>query len=157
MKLDDFHLSALSADGRLWVATAIAGMICADGHVDDSEIQYLREIIQFLESKEHINEVISMVKRKERPILKSLKLEREQAFEILKLLTSLAATDTKLAQSEAKFLKYAGSKLGFDPAFSNRMMKWAVQRIQADKMEKELWEVAKVTVANYTDMLGTSC
>lgn len=154
MELHELDQLALTSEAKHWFAKAIVGMICADGHVDDAELAYLKGIIAFLESKEAISALVQQVKKKEKPILRVLKVDRQQAFEILKLLTRLAATDSRLSQSEAKFLKYAGVKLGFEPSFSDNMLRWAVQRIEADKMEKELWEKVQTIVPNYTDKIN---
>lgn len=153
--IEKFDFTSISAEGRLWVASAIAGMICADGYVDDSEVEYLRDVIQFLDTKEAINDLVMSVKKKEKPVLRVLKLERDCAFKVMRLLTRLAVSDTRLSQSEAKFLKYAGAKLGFEASFSNQMMKWGIQRLEADKMEKCLWDLANRSVANYTDVVST--
>jgi len=154
MKIEEFDFSALSPEAKQWLASAIAGMICADGQVDDKELGFLREVIQFLDTAEEINKMINLVKKREKPVLRVLKVDHRKSYDMMKLLTSLSAQDDRLARSEAKFLKYAGAKLGYEPSFINSMMKWALKEIEVSRMEHELWETAKVLVPNYTDLIN---
>ena len=43
------NTEAMSIEEKIWFARAIAGMIVADGRVDDSELEFLKEAISFLE------------------------------------------------------------------------------------------------------------
>ena len=60
--LKDQDIEKLSAEQKLWFGYAIAGMITADGAVSDSEISYLKEAINFLDSRDEINNIVEMVK-----------------------------------------------------------------------------------------------
>ena len=41
------NTEAMSSEEKIWFARAIAGMIVADGRVDDSELEFLKEAISF--------------------------------------------------------------------------------------------------------------
>ena len=76
MKIEEFNFSSLSSEAKQWLASAIAGMICADGQVDEKELKFLREVIQFLDTAEEINSMINLVKKREKPVLRSSGRER---------------------------------------------------------------------------------
>ena len=151
MKIEEYDFSALSSEAKRWLASAIAGIISADGQVNDTELEFLRGVIQFLDTADEINHMVNLVKKREKPVLRILKLDTRNSYNIMKLLTSLSAQDDRLAQSEANFLKYAGAKLGYESNFITQMMKWAIKEMEVSKMESDMWESAKVLVPNYTD------
>ena len=49
------NTEAMSIEEKIWFARAIAGMIVADGRVDDSELEFLKEAISFLEDRDQVN------------------------------------------------------------------------------------------------------
>ena len=49
------NTEAMSIEEKIWFARAIAGMIVADGRVVDSELEFLKEAISFLEDRDQVN------------------------------------------------------------------------------------------------------
>ncbi|MBF0276264.1 MAG: hypothetical protein HQM13_00675 [SAR324 cluster bacterium] len=123
---------------KIWFAFAVAGVITADGVVTETELEFLRETINFLESVEDINEVVGVVKAKERPVLKKLSTDPQTAALILIHLAQIAITDGKLDNSEVDFFKYVGKKLGFDGAYSEEVMEWGKENLKVEKRKKTL-------------------
>lgn len=149
MEIEGVDVQSLPLSTRKWLASAMAGMICADGHVDGAEMKFLKQAIGFLDNTDQINALVQQVRNREKPVLKVIKMERETAFNILKHLTRLAVSDTKLSNSEADFLKYAAMKLGFDPNFANHMMRWARQQLETDRILEDLWKMAQKSRPHY--------
>ena len=149
MALPDFEVSGLSPETKKWLSYAIAGIICADKQVDDSELKYLKQAIGFLDDPEEIQKLVSMVKQKALPDLAILKLDRQPAFSILCYLTSITVSDGKLASSEGQFLKKIGLRLGFEIPFINELIQWAKQQALLDKELEKIWQIAKSSTAYY--------
>ncbi len=149
MALPDFEVSSISPEAKKWFSHAIAGIICADKQVDDSELKYLKEAISFLDDPEEIQKLVAMVKQKALPELSILKLDREPAFFMLRHLTCITVSDGKLASSEGQFLKKIGLRLGFEIPFINELIQWAKQQALLDKELEKIWEVAKSSTAYY--------
>ena len=53
------NTEAMSIEEKIWFARAIAGMIVADGRVDDSELEFLKEAISFLEDRDQVNGIMA--------------------------------------------------------------------------------------------------
>ncbi len=49
---------------RIWFAFAVAGIITADGVVTEAELDFLREVINFLDTVDDINQVVKWSKPK---------------------------------------------------------------------------------------------
>ena len=54
-------VDGMTSEQKLWFATVIAGMVGADGHAEKHELDYLKEAIKFLDSKEDIEKIIDVI------------------------------------------------------------------------------------------------
>ena len=106
-------LEKMSTEEKNWFASAIAGMIVADGHTDKKEIDSLRDAINFLESKSEIDKIMDIVKKGQQPNLKKLDIDSDQSFLILRYLIILMAVDSVCSEKEIKFLFKIGKQLRF--------------------------------------------
>ena len=55
-------VEGMTSEQKFWFASAIAGMVGADGHAEKHELDYLKQALHFLDSKEDIDKIITMVK-----------------------------------------------------------------------------------------------
>lgn len=131
-------IESLPNEVKIWFAHAVAGVITADGVVTESELEFLRETINFLESVDDINSVVNVVKNREKPALKTLKTDPKTAAMILIHLATIAITDGKLDPSEIDFFKYVGKKMGFEWTFSEEILNWGKDYISVNKRKKAL-------------------
>ena len=76
-------LNKMSTKQKYWFASAIAGMIVADGNTDKKELDFLRDAINFLESKEEIDKIMDIVRGGLSPELDKLDIDADQSFLIL--------------------------------------------------------------------------
>ena len=107
------NTEAMSIEEKIWFARAIAGMIVADGRVDDSELEFLKEAISFLEDRDQVNGIMAVVRQGKTPSLEARKIDPKQSFIILKYLAELMVVDGKMSETEITFFVYAGGLLGF--------------------------------------------
>lgn len=134
---------SLPKTAKKWYAHAIAGAITSDGVVEKDELEFLEKAISFLETKEDIYELVSMVKNKELPELGGMtNLDRGSAFRMIVTVTTIVANDGKISKGEAAYLKDITDKLGFGPQFSARCLDWAVKNAQIRKEFSELKRMA---------------
>ncbi len=131
-------ISNLPPNAKLWVAKAIAGLIIADGVVSDQELAILRESISFLENMDQVNEIVNMVKSKQKPILEVLKTERKLSCSILMSLAMVALTDDKLSGYETEYFSYIAGKLGFESSYAHLVIKWGKDYIRLNQQKKKL-------------------
>ena len=106
-------LEKMSPEQKFWFASAIAGMIVADGRNDRKELNSLRDAINFLESREEIDEIMNIVKQGHCPDLVSLDIDTDQSYLILRHLIMLMAVDSVCSQKEIKFFLRIGELLNF--------------------------------------------
>jgi len=131
-------IKSLPEAAKIWSAKAVAGIIVADGMVTNAELVVLRESIGFLENTEIINEIIEMVKLRERPKLEVLKTDRGTATKILMSLALVALTDNKLSPKEVEFFNYIAGKLGFEKNIAKMAIEWGREFIELDKKKNEI-------------------
>ncbi len=123
---------------KVWSAKAIAGIIVADGVVTNAELLILRESISFLEDAETINEIVDMVKIREKPKLQVLKTDRATATKILISLAVVTLTDDKLNAAEIEYFNYIAGKMGFEKKIAKNAMDWGREFIALDKKKRQL-------------------
>ena len=110
-------VNELSSKQKFWFASSIAGMVGADGHAHREELDFLKKAINFLDSEEQIQEIISMVKNLKKgfsPPLGKLTLEPRQAFFIIKYLAQIMVSDVDLSPKEIKYFLKIGSFLEYN-------------------------------------------
>ena len=116
-------IDEMTSEQKFWFASAIAGMVGADGHAEKEELDFLRQAINFLDSKEDIDKIIAMVKDLEHgvhPKLEKIALEHKQAFFILKYLAQIMLSDTNLSPKEVKFFLKVGRLVGYTTEDKNK-------------------------------------
>lgn len=126
------NLEEMSAAEKLWFAYSIAGMVVADGHTDPSEMSFLREAINFLQDKEEINKIMSVIKEGKIPKMEPLEIDPKQAFLMLKYLAQLMVVDADLSTKEISFFLLTGRLLGFNNEILNKLWKSARAMLEKD-------------------------
>jgi len=134
---------------KVWSAKAIAGIIVADGVVTNAELSILRESISFLEDAETINEIVDMVKIREKPKLQVLKTDRTTATKILISLAVVTLTDDKLNAAEIEYFNYIAGKMGFEKKIAKNAMDWGREFIALDKKKRQLIKKGSETTPVY--------
>ena len=142
-------IKILPPEVKLWAARAVAGLIIADGVVSEAELAVLRESISFLDDLNQVNEIVELVKLKERPQLEVLKCERKLASNLLLALAMVAMTDDKLTGYETEYFTYIAGKLGFEPRFAHVVILWAKDFIKLTKKKKDIIAMGEKTPPMY--------
>ena len=117
------NIDEMTSDQKFWFASAIAGMVGADGHAEKEELEFLKQAIHFLDSKEDINKIIALVKDLEKgvhPKLDKIAIDNKHGFLILKYLAQIMVADSDLSPKELRFFLQAGNLLGFSAEKSNK-------------------------------------
>ena len=106
----------MTSEQKFWFASAIAGMVGADGHAEKAELDFLKQAIHFLDSREDIDKIIALVKDLEKgvhPKLDKIAFDHNQAFFVLKYLAQIMLADTNLSPKEVKFFLKVGRLVGY--------------------------------------------
>ncbi len=115
-------LNSLDPEIKRWFAKSIAGVIISDGVVDKYEIEFLRQILSFLDDQEDINTLLSLVKSMEFPKLEPLNIEKEKALTILKYLVQFIVIDDDFHPEEEKFFRKVVKLLGFSSNVADKFL-----------------------------------
>ena len=108
-------VEGMTSEQKFFFASAIAGMVGADGHAEKHELDYLKQALHFLDSKEDIDKIITMVKDLEHgvhPKLQKIALDNKHSFLILKYLAQIMVSDSDLSPKEIRFFLQVGKLLG---------------------------------------------
>lgn len=141
------NTEALSLEEKIWFARAIAGMVVADGRVDDSELEFLRDAISFLEDKDQVNKIMGIVRQNKTPSLEPRRIDPKQSFIILKYLAELMVVDGKMSETEITFFVYAGNLLGFTEKILTKLWKTARAMLEATK------PLAKISAGKFVSLV----
>lgn len=138
--LDITIIDNLNTEQREWLSKAIVGLAVADGLVHISEKIYIQAVFKTLEDTLDIQKLIQDLKFYTKPELKILKVERKIAAQILMLLTEMCVMDHRFTQTEADYLVYIGSRLGFALDQVKPLLNWACEMARQAKKSTELFE-----------------
>ena len=139
------NLEEMSSTEKSWFAQSIAGMVVADGRTDKSEMEFLKEAINFLDDKEEVNNIMMVIKKGKIPDLDPLDIDPKQAFLILKYLAQLMVADSDLAIKEISFFLLSGRLLGFNDEILTKFWKSARSLLEKD-LPQGIVETSKLTV-----------
>ena len=126
------NLEEMSEAEKTWFAHSIAGMVIADGHTDQAEMNFLREAINFLHDKEEIKNIMTVIKEGKIPEMGPLDIDPKQAFLMLKYLAQLMVADADLATKEISFFLLSGKLLGFNNEILTKFWKSARALLEKD-------------------------
>jgi uncharacterized tellurite resistance protein B-like protein len=130
MQLPD--IEHMSSAEKNWFASSIAGMIVADGRADQTELEFLKEAINFLDNKEEISKIMAIVKNGTPPELNPLEIDSKQAFLMLKYLAQLMVADSDLSSKEIEYFLLTGRFLGFNNEILAKFWKSARSLLERD-------------------------
>jgi len=130
MQLPD--IEHMSSAEKNWFASSIAGMIVADGRADETELEFLKEAINFLDNKDEISKIMAIVKSGTLPELGPLEIDSKQAFLMLKYLAQLMVADSDLSSKEIEFFLLTGKFLGFSNGILSKFWKSARSLLERD-------------------------
>ena len=143
MQLPD--VEHMSSSEKNWFASSIAGMIVADGHADQTELDFLKEAINFLDNKEEISQIMAIIKNGNLPELSPLEIDPKQAFLMLKYLSQLMVADSDLSSKEIEFFISTGRFLGFSNEILAKFWKSARSLLERD-LPQGMIETGKLKV-----------
>ncbi|MGA1644873.1 MAG: DUF2225 domain-containing protein [bacterium] len=151
------NTEAMSVEEKIWFARAIAGMIVADGRVDDSELEFLKEAISFLEDRDQVNGIMAVVRQGKTPSLEARKIDPKQSFIILKYLAELMVVDGKMSETEITFFVYAGGLLGFTSNILTKLWKTARSMLEATKPLAKISAGKNASLVRLTSLSESRC
>jgi len=143
MQLPD--VEHMSSTEKNWFASSIAGMIVADGHADQTELEFLKEAINFLDNKEEITQIMAIIKNGNLPELSPLEIDPKQAFLMLKYLSQLMVADSDLSSKEIEFFLSTGRFLGFSNEILAKFWKSSRSLLERD-LPQGMIETGKLKV-----------
>jgi hypothetical protein len=126
------NVEEMSSAEKKWFAHSIAGMVVADGRADQSEMNFLREAINFMEDKEEVSKIMNVIKEGKTPEMSPLAIDPKQAFLMLKYLAQLMVADAHLDTKEIRFFLLSGRLLGFNNEILTKFWKSARALLEKD-------------------------
>ncbi|MBF0280333.1 MAG: hypothetical protein HQM13_21235 [SAR324 cluster bacterium] len=131
-------IKSLPESAKVWFSRAVAGVILADGKVNEDELFYLKGTIMFLGDDLEVKNIIDSVKAKQTPQLDRLTVDRKTAARMFIELVKLTVTDDKLTREEAQYFVSIGTHLGFDSIFSKKVLEWGKKFCEVNREMKIL-------------------
>lgn len=137
--LDLSLFKKLDAEQKHWMSLAIAGVIIADGIVDNEERNLVGNILRHMENLEKAEDMLSILRAKKVPGLPRITVkDRSLAVEMLFTATRIAIVDNNLAPKERDYLIYIGAVLSFPRDFFRELFNWAKQQAEVNQQQAEV-------------------
>jgi hypothetical protein len=144
MDIGLFNFNEYEEDVKVWIAHAICGMVCADGVVDDIELDFLKRTLGFIGQRDIVLDLVSRVQKKEVIELIQLRgLERDSAYRIFLFLGQLALSDAELTDGEILYLDHIGKQMGFPSEVCHLMTKAMMSGKKLLKAEEKIIRIRK--------------
>ncbi|MCZ6647478.1 MAG: hypothetical protein O7B79_14715 [SAR324 cluster bacterium] len=109
-------VSELNPRAREWFATAIVGMVLADGNIDRSEMDFLLKVIQLVPDPDVVDRLKKFVQFKTVPPIGSPPgIDRKMGMSMIIDLIRVAVSDKDFDKKEKEMVAAVGKSLGFKP------------------------------------------
>ena len=109
-------VSELNPRAREWFATAIVGMVLADGDIDRSEMDFLLKVIQLVPDPDVVDRLKKFVQFKTVPPIGSPPgIDRKMGMSMIIDLIRVAVSDKDFDKKEKEMVAAVGKSLGFKP------------------------------------------
>ena len=145
--MQDKTIELMAPEIKEWFAKAIVGMILADGRINKAEIEYLNNLIGFLDDQISVKNISQMLDDSQMPTLEPIDLEANQALEIIKHLTVLAVVDEDLSNREVRFLKHVADRLGLPSTIPDRFLSLGKEKLRRARY------MARITTNEFSEQV----
>lgn len=107
-------ISALNERQRTWFATAMVGMILADGDIDRAEVEFIVKLISLVKDEAIQERLKKFIQFKTMPPLgQPVGIDRKLGMSMVIDLIRIAVSDNDFAASEKAMIQEVGKGLGF--------------------------------------------
>lgn len=124
------YLTKLNEDQRIAFIKVLARLANADGKLDDSEKEFIRQVAKvYRVSENRIEEILNF--GSDEDIVESVKIidSRKIALELIKEMCILAHADNKLSESETLLIGRVGQAMGIELEKIQQISQWVIDRI----------------------------
>ena len=124
------YLNKLDENQRVVIIKILARLANADGKLDDSEKEFIRQVAKVYNIPEkRIEEILNF--GSDEDIIQSAKIitNRKVALELIKEMCILAHADSELTESETLFIGRVGETMGVELEKIKQISQWVIERI----------------------------
>lgn len=124
------YLNKLDENQRVVIIKIMARLANADGKLDDSEKEFIRQVAKVYKvSEKRIEEILNF--GSDEDIIQSAKIinNRKVALELIKEMCILAHADNELTESETLFIGRVGQAMGVELEKIQQISQWVIERI----------------------------
>ena len=124
------YLTKLNENQRIAFIKALARLANADGKLDDSEKEFIRQVAKvYRVSEGRIEEILNF--GSDEDIVESVKIidNRKAALELIKEMCILAHADNELCESETLLIGRVGQAMGIELEKIQQISQWVIDRI----------------------------
>ena len=124
------YLNKLDENQRVVIIKILARLANADGKLDESEKEFIRQVAKVYNIPEkRIEEILNYGSDEE--IIQGAKLieNRKVALELIKEMCILAHADNELTESETLFIGRVGQAMGVELEKIQQISQWVIERI----------------------------
>jgi len=148
-------IKELLPEERSWLIRAVVRIMLSDDVVDDLEMAFLNRISKVVfhdqEGSDTLNEIARMIRRKELPDLKPLRVnDPEHIIYMLNILVSSIFANEKKIDEEVKNYFLAGLKLGMTYDILTLKLAYQKERFRIKMLQREIDEDIRKLTAQWT-------
>ena len=124
------YLNKLDENQRVVIIKILARLANADGNLDESEKEFIRQVAKVYNIPEkRIEEILNY--GSDEDIIQGAKLieNRKVALELIKEMCILAHADNELTESETLFIGRVGQAMGVELEKIQQISQWVIERI----------------------------
>ena len=138
--LNTAFIESLSSHGKRWLARALLNTLVIDKKISRSEVSYLEDAINLVETDEERKELKQQVKERKLLPVDNLDKDRDYAGHFFYYLAMNVAADGKTKKTEIDYLMKICGKLGFPRHSAKKVMRWAVDQVKLNNERQDMVE-----------------
>ncbi|MCG8333445.1 MAG: hypothetical protein MJE63_02945 [Proteobacteria bacterium] len=132
-KIENFHvpLDKLNSEQKKWYAKVLIATIMLDGLIEDTELQFLKAAMSFLDNKKDQQQLVGYVRNKmSPPITEPPGIPEEILLLIFFEVILIVSADESLSYTEQGHLKNIANICGFDSELLDKAVNWCNKGIE---------------------------
>lgn len=127
-------LSALNERQRTWFATAMVGMILADGDIDRAEVEFIVKLISLVKDESVQERLKKFIQFKTMPPLgQPVGIDRKLGMSMIIDLIRIAVSDNDFAAPEKAMIQEVGKGLGFSEEEVDKLVMFGFELMNNQK------------------------
>lgn len=157
VEYSELDSSLFSNAEKYWLAQAVTGMLAADGSIDLRERPFFSEVLKWMESEEHSNKLLGLLKMQEIPEWPELTISKERAVILLRYLARAMVANRQVSKTEIALFRRAANWVGLSKNEADQILLDSRDYLDSGQPNLAIVTFTEFTVVPVRELTKSEC